>query len=244
MRCQNKVAVVTGATGSVLGRSIALTLAREGSQVVVNYRSHTDAANAVVAAIEGMGRAAVAVQADVYTAAGCRRLVDAARAAYGRVDICVIGPGGGFHGEPVDHLAVDAALEDLQHEVAPVYHLLPLVLPGMMERQWGRIIGITMNRDKPSPAYAYNTAKAARGHALLHAHERAWSRGVTVNLIAPGPVAPIASLEAAVALAGGSAAWAERPNVSPQDIAEGVAFLCSEAGRFVTGTELVYDFRR
>ena len=50
----------------------------------------------------------------------------------------------------------------LAYEVDPIVHLMPLVLPGMYERKWGRVIGLAMHPDKPSPAYAYNLGKAAR----------------------------------------------------------------------------------
>ncbi|MCU0523126.1 MAG: SDR family NAD(P)-dependent oxidoreductase, partial [Anaerolineae bacterium] len=65
MSCEGKVALVTGAAGSGLGRSIALTLAREGARVVVNYRTSDGSAYAIVEHIERNGGQAVAVAADV-----------------------------------------------------------------------------------------------------------------------------------------------------------------------------------
>jgi NAD(P)-dependent dehydrogenase (short-subunit alcohol dehydrogenase family) len=227
-----------------MGRSIALTLAREGACVVVNYRTSAEAARSIVEHIEVRGGRAIAVQADVFTTEGCQALFDATRQAFGRVDICVIGPGAGWHGEPVDRLSPAGVAEDVQHELAPFLHLMPLVLPGMYERRWGRIIGIAMHPTRLSPAYAYNLGKAARIQAFLLAHEQAWRNGVTMNVLAPGPVAGIASLDAAIAQCDHGAAWDERGNVSPQDIAEGAAFLCSEAGRFVTGCVLPYLFNK
>jgi len=87
-----------------MGRSIALTLAREGASVVVNYRASEESAHAIMAHIQRRGGAAIAVQADVFEADGCRKLVGAALERFHRVDICVIGPGGGWHPEPVDSL--------------------------------------------------------------------------------------------------------------------------------------------
>ncbi len=240
--CADKIAMVTGAAGQGIGRSIALTLAREGAAVVVNYRSRAESARSIVRHITGRGGCAIAVQADVFTAEGCRSLSDAALERFGRVDICVVGPGGGWHPEPVDRLAPDEALDDLQRELAPFVHLMPHILPGMYERRWGRVIGVTMHPGRLSPAYAYNLGKAARTQAFLLAYEQAWRRGVTMNVVAPGPVAAIGSLEEAVAQCDGDAPWHQRRNVSPQDVAEGVAFLCSEAGRFVTGCVLPYLF--
>jgi len=244
MLCQDKVAIVTGAAGGGMGRSIALTLAREGASVVVNYRASAEAARTIVEHIKKRGGRAIAVQADVYTAEGCRKLFEAACETFGRVDICVIGPGAGWHGEPVDRLSPEGVFEDVQRELAPFVHLMPLVLPGMYERRWGRVIGLAMHPSRLSPAYAYNLGKAARIQAFLLAHEQAWRAGVTMNVIAPGPVSGIASLGEAIAQCDHGATWNERSNVSPQDVAEGVAFLCSEAGRFVTGCVLPYLFNK
>ena len=58
------------------------------------------------------------------------------------------------------------ALEDVVSELASLYTLLPLVLPAMYERRWGRVIGIGLLMDWPSPAYASNVGKAARLGAL------------------------------------------------------------------------------
>jgi len=61
-------------------------------------------------------------------------------------------------------------------------------------------------------------------------------------VVAPGPVAAMDSLEEAAEQCAHGEGWRNRNNVSPQDIAEGVAFLCSEAGRFLTGNILSYSF--
>jgi NAD(P)-dependent dehydrogenase (short-subunit alcohol dehydrogenase family) len=144
----------------------------------------------------------------------------------------------------VDRLSPEGVFEDVQRELAPFVHMMPLVLPGMYERHWGRVLGLAMHPTRLSPAYAYNLGKAARLQAFLLAYEQAWREGVTMNVIAPGPVGGIASLEEAIAQCDHGAAWEGRSNVSPQDVAEGVAFLCSEAGRFITGCVLPYAFTR
>lgn len=244
MACQGRVAVVTGAAGNGMGRSIALTLAREHAAVVVNYRTNHEPANTLVKHIKDQGGQAVAVQADIFTPDGCQALIQAANEHLGHVAICIINPGGGWHPEPPDRLDSQAALEDLTHETAPCLHLLPLVLPAMYERQWGRIIAITTNLHIPSPAFSYNLAKAARAQVLLQAQDGAWPHNITVNVVAPGPVAPIERLEEAIEQCDHGAAWEHRPTTSPQDIAESVAFLCSEAGRFITGCTVPFQFRQ
>ena len=244
MGCKGKVALVTGAAGSGMGRSIALTLAREGAKVVVNTRRSVSNAEAVAAAIQQQGGQAMAVQADIFDAAQCKSMVDTVCQQWGQIDICIIGPGGGWHPEGIHQLPPEAAQEHLHDETAPIFNLMPLVLPGMYTRGWGRVIGIAMHLGKPSPAYAYNLGKAARTQALLMAAEQAWGQGVTINVIAPGPVGGLPTLEAAVkqCYRTADADWQARGTVSPQDIAEGTAFLCSEGGQFITGCVLPYLF--
>jgi NAD(P)-dependent dehydrogenase (short-subunit alcohol dehydrogenase family) len=242
MELSDKIALVTGSAGQGMGRSIALTLAREGAKVAVNYRTSKNQAQAIVNHIENQSGDAIAIEADVFQADDCKKLVDTVIKRFGRIDICIVNPGAGWHPEPVDKLDSSAAIEDIQHEVAPFFHLMPLVLPQMYERQWGRIIGIALLSPYDSPAYSYNVGKAARVHALLKARDEAWRHGVTVNVIAPGPVPAIDSLVEAVEQCEHGPAWQKRANTSPQDIAESVAFLCSDAGRFITGSVLPFLF--
>ena len=240
MKCKGRTAIVTGAAGSGMGRSIALTLAREGAGVVVNYLTSSDSAASVVARIEKQGGCGLAVQADITKRDQCVTLVDATVKAFGPVDICVMGPGGGWHQEPLEKLDASAALDDVYRELAPIYQLMPLVLPSMYARKWGRLITIALVPPYESPAYAYNVAKAARVQASLIARDEAWKHGVTINTIAPGAVPAIASLEQAADYCRHGAAWRARATTSPQDIAEAVAFLCSEAGDFISGAVLPF----
>lgn len=250
MLCKGKVAIVTGAAGKGMGRSIALTLAREGAKVTVNYRQSDKAAREIVDYIRKNGGEAIAVRADISDYTECEGLVRETKRKYGQVDICVINPGAGWHEEPIDKLNIPGALDDINREVAPVYNLMPLLLPEMYARKWGRFIGISMllasgiaaMQGGVSPSFAYDAAKAARTHAMLRACSEAWRHNVTINIISPGPVAETASLEEAVELSNKGQRWQERNNTTPQDIAEGVAWLCSDAARFVTGCELPYMY--
>jgi NAD(P)-dependent dehydrogenase (short-subunit alcohol dehydrogenase family) len=239
---KRKTAIVTGASGRGMGRSIALTLAREGANVVVNYLISSDSAAAISEHMEKQGGQSLAYKADVTQQDQCKALVDATIEKFGQVDICVIGPGGGWHLETIDKLNSQAALDDVHKELAPIYNFMSLVLPGMYSRRWGRIIAISLLSSVPSPSYAYNSGKAARTNALLLAHKEAWKHGVTINVIAPGPVKELASLPDAVELCEHGPKWQERKNVTPQDIAEGVAMLCSDFGKFISGCELTYMF--
>jgi len=131
MKCKDRVAIVTGAAGNGMGRSIALTLAREGARVVVNTLTSLDSAGEIVRHIESQGGEAIICQADITQLDHCKRLVKATIKAFGRVDICLIGPGAGWHPESIDTLDAQAALDDACRELSPVYNLMPLVLPHM-----------------------------------------------------------------------------------------------------------------
>jgi NAD(P)-dependent dehydrogenase (short-subunit alcohol dehydrogenase family) len=239
---KGKTAIVTGASGRGMGRSIALTLAREGANVVVNYLTSSDSAATISEHIETQGGQSLAFEADITQQDQCKALVHATIEKFGQVDICVIGPGGGWHPETIDKLNSQAALDDVHKELAPIYNFMSLVLPGMYSRRWGRIIAISLLSTVPSPSYAYNSGKAARTNALLLAHKEAWMHGVTINVMAPGPVKELISLTDAVELCDHGPKWQDRKNVTPQDIAEGVAMLCSDLGKFISGCELPYMF--
>src|SRR5947209_15231384 len=86
MKLAGRVALVTGASRGI-GRGCAVELAREGADVVVNYRSHPEEAEAVVAEIRGLGRRAKAFGADVGERAAVDEMFAAALAEFGRLDI-------------------------------------------------------------------------------------------------------------------------------------------------------------
>ncbi|MCP4258638.1 MAG: SDR family oxidoreductase [Planctomycetes bacterium] len=242
MKLKDKVALVTGSAGKGMGRSIALTLAREGAKVAVNYRTSKEQAQDIVNHIQSRSGNAIAIEANVFEADDCRKLVNATIEYLGQIDICIINPGAGWHPEPIDKLDSSAALEDVHNEVAPFFHLMPIVLPQMYKRKWGRLIGISLLPPYESPAYSYNVGKAARTNAMLLGRDEAWRNGVTVNIICPGPAAAIESFNEAIEQCDHGPTWQNRSNTSPQDIAESVAFLCSDAGRFITGCTLPFLF--
>ena len=236
-------AIVTGAAGAGMGRSIALTLAREGAKVVINYRSSEPEAEEIADHIRSQGGVAVAIKADVCEPQECQNLFTEACKALGQVDICIVSPGAGWHPQALHELDVNGALDDARRELAPLYAMMRLALPSMYEREWGRIVAISQAPPYNSPAFAYNAAKAARTKAASIAARDAWRKGVTFNTVAPGPVDHTESLKQAIELCTHGRAWHDRRNITPQDVAEGVAFLCSAAARFITGCDLPYLWR-
>lgn len=91
-RLSGKVALITGASRGI-GRATALTLAREGASIIVNYAGNVAAAKEVVTEIEGLGQRAIAVQADMGNPSDIQKLIDQAVDAFERVDILVCNAG-------------------------------------------------------------------------------------------------------------------------------------------------------
>ncbi len=243
--CVDRVALITGAASSI-GRSTALTLAREGARVVINYRTSKVMADSIVEHIRSVGGEAVAVQADVTQQADVQRLVATTEKTFGRIDILVNNAGGGWNIRDYTKMEPEQWQTVLSGEIDSTLLLLKYVVPGMRERRWGRIIHLGLERvtqllSVSGVAPDYCLGKAARSWITTALGVQEMKNGITVNCIAPGITPALSSLEQAVKYAVHGAAWWTHPYLCPQDIAEGIAFLCSEAGRCITGSELTYE---
>jgi NAD(P)-dependent dehydrogenase (short-subunit alcohol dehydrogenase family) len=237
MELAGRVALVTGASGRGMGRSIALTLAREGADVVVNYKKRRERAEEVAQVIESMGRRALVHAADTSDPDAVARMVEEAEAKLGRVDIAVVSAGGSW--QPRDIVDIEPAhwRAVLAEEIDSAYAVLRAALPGMRRRGWGRIVLIggrladEWHFGPPDAPFDYPLGKAARHWLARTLGPRELARSVTINAVAPGPIEYL-SLEEARRLAEGGEAGAAP---TPQDVAEVVAFLCSERARRISG---------
>ena len=247
MELSGRVALVTGASGEGMGRSIALTLAREGADIVVNFRQRRERAEVVAQTIEAMGRRALVHQADVADADAVQAMVAAAEAHFGRLDIAVGSAGGPWQPRDLPEIEPDHWREVQAGEIDAAYALLRAALPGMRERGWGRIVligGYRADEWRAGPPEApldYPLGKAARHWLVRTLGPRELAHGVTVNAVAPGPIEWV-TLEQARRLVEGDVEASDEP--TPQDAAEVVAFLCSERASFVTGAVIPVVGRR
>jgi 3-oxoacyl-[acyl-carrier protein] reductase len=235
----DKVALVTGASGDGIGRSTALTLARDGFHVVVNYLTNKAQAELVCSQINGNGGKSIAVGGDIFVQKECDLLVNETIMNFSRIDVCIIGPGADWNAEPPDKIAPSKSLNDVIQEISPIYSFLPRVIPEMRKAGSGRIIGIASNPRLPSPSYSYNVAKHSRIAALMELAAPCWKNRITVNVIAPGPIDHISTMEEAVSQ---STTFPAKAKVSPQDVAEIIAYLCSDKGRYITGNVVTLNF--
>lgn len=231
-----RAAVAASSAG--LGLASARALAAEGARVAICGRDPERLA-AAAAQIDG----AVALEADVSTVAGAQTFVAAATDALGGLDILVPNaggpPAGTFASTPLDAYA--PALElNLLSTVA----MCQAAVPAMCEQGWGRVVAITSVsvRQPIAELILSNTARAGVTGFLKTLAREVAPAGVTVNSVQPG----LHATDRLVQLHGGdpSPAAAQVPVGAlgrPEDFGAVVAFLCSDAARFVTGAALPVD---
>jgi len=235
-----RVALVTGSAGRGMGRSTALTLARDGADIVINYGTHRDApddAAAVARAVEAFGRRALVCKASVVQPDEVKAMVEQAIAAFGRLDILVNNAGGGWRLADLPDIADERWRAVVQAEIDGAFYPIKYALPHMRRQRWGRIVNICGFRNEAwdGPPYDYMAGKVGRLQLTRQLVENERRHGITVNAVCPGTIDGL-DFDAAQALTRHSGDWPDREWPTPQDTAEVIAFLCSEAGRFVSGS--------
>jgi 3-oxoacyl-[acyl-carrier protein] reductase len=239
---EKKVAIITGSTDGGAGRSIALALAREGFNVVINNREDEKAASEVALFVRQHGTEALVIHADITDPEQMEELVRRTVEKFGRIDVFVINPGGEWKPCDLVETDVESVRKTLEAETVSVFVCCKYVVPIMRRQRSGRIILISMeNTDLPHvptwAPYDYILGKSTRTYLARAIAEREKEHGITVNVVCPTAF-PHVSQEEAIDLNQHHEAWTKRKNCVPQDIAEAVAYLTSEAGRFVSGSVL------
>jgi 3-oxoacyl-[acyl-carrier protein] reductase len=231
-----QVAIVTGAARGI-GSAIAIRLAADGARIVVNYSTSAESADKTVDSIDNGGGKAIAVQADVSDAGAVTRLFDAAEQSFGTVTILV--NNAGIYQERLVEKEDKAHFDQLFHANV----LGPLLATAEFARRFkgtaGRVVNISSvgARSAVVGAAVYCATKAAveglaRGHAL-----ELGPKGITVNSIAPG----VTETEM---LRNGMPEEIKKRMIAntilgrlgqPADIADAVAFFCTDDARWITG---------
>jgi NAD(P)-dependent dehydrogenase (short-subunit alcohol dehydrogenase family) len=240
-----RVALVTGGSRGI-GRAIALALAEDGADVAVNYRRDEAAARETVAAIEKLGRRALAVAAAVDDGEACARMVERVAAELGPVDLLVHNAGIASRGHGVERTD-PAELERVVrvHALGP-HRLCQLVLPAMRTRPRGDIVMISSVATVQMNAGGapYNMGKAALEALAFTLAKEVERHGIRVNVVAPGLVETEMGRRLVKATAGVDdlrqldASMPFGRVCQPEDVANAVRWLVSERASYVTGEKL------
>jgi len=241
LELKDRIAVVTG-TSAGLGREIAKVLAGEGAQTIVVARR----ANLLATLQDEIERAGgprpLALPLDLYTPDAPARIRDAALSAYGRVDILVNNAGGS---RPIPWDSPDAAWdESFSINFTAVRRTTQALLPGMIERRWGRILCVTGSAE-PSGVNAAGAAKAGV-HAWAKGLSREMGRhGITINCLSPGRVHSEQIDQRLHPTQQSRDEFAKSIPLGyfgdPSDVAFLAAFLCSSRARYITGERIHVD---
>lgn len=233
-----RVSIVTGASRGI-GRTLALRLARHGSDIVVNYRSDEKAADLTVRSVQDLGRRAIKVQADVTTAEGVEFLVSTALADLSGVDIVVNNVGEFVFGKLADTTS-EQWHQILDSNLSSVHHVCRQAIPIMRRNGWGRIINIGL-----SPTHLVRGAPNIAAYAIAKTGVLVLTRslavelapyGVTVNCVSPGLIDN-------GYLSTKQRAWmVKRVPMGrlgrPEDVAEVVAFLATSETSYISGANI------
>ncbi|MBY0009381.1 SDR family oxidoreductase [Paenibacillus typhae] len=235
---RGKVAIVTGSSRGI-GRSIAEKLAEQGAAVVINYSGSLELAEEVVQGIQQKGGRAAAVQADVSKPEQIARLFQETKDRFGKVDIVVNNAG-----IMINSLIGDATEEQFDRQFAinvkGTYFSCQQAFLHL--EQGGRIINFSTSvNGQMFPAYSiYAGTKGAVEQFTRQLAKEFGARGITINAVAPGPVATELFLDgkSEAQLEGLKKANAFGRLGEPEDIAGVVSFLAGDQSAWITGQTL------
>jgi 3-oxoacyl-[acyl-carrier protein] reductase len=248
-----RVALVTGAS-SGLGFAAARALVRRGASVAISSRGGEKLDLALARLTASGGAEVIPVPADVRDADSLTKLVGEVEVRLGPVDILVANGGG-----PPSKPALELTEEDWQVAIPLALLFVPrlcrLVLPGMRERRWGRIVAInSVSTRQPIPGLALsNSLRPAVVGYLKTLSQEVAADGITVNAVLPGYTLTERQEElanAASARTGKSreeivAGWIGSTPIGrmaqPDEIGAMIGFLCSPEASYVTGQAIAVD---
>ena len=242
MMLEGKRAIVTGGSMGI-GASIAKVLARQGANVAINYRKHDTEARQVVAEIESLGRKGLAIKADVANFADAQRMVDEVKEKFGGLDILV--NNAGINRDSVVWKMTEQQWDEvLDTNLKGCFNYIHAAVGLFREQKSGKIVNVTsINGLRGKFGQTNYSASKAGIIGLTKALARELGKSnVNVNAVAPGLIetemmkdAPESVKEAALAeIVLGRLG-------KPEEVAEVIAFLCSEAARHITGEVIRVD---
>lgn len=241
MRLSGKVAVVTGASRGI-GRAIALELAKEGADVVVNYRSGSREAEEVVEKIRGMGRKAKAVRADVSDPDQVEEMASIAFKEFGGVGI-LVNNAGMIRKAPLEEITPEEWDKVISVNLNGVFYAMRSFGTRMIKQGGGSIVNIASvaGHVPLDGGGAYSASKAGVIILTRQAAVEWGPKGVRVNAICPGPIVTdmLRSEYTEEELRRRERLTPVGRLGRPEDVAKLAAFLASDDASYITGA--VYD---
>ncbi len=239
---ERRIAFVTGASRGI-GRATAVALGAAGHEVAFCYSSDEAGAAETVAAVEATGAKALAVRAGVDDPAAVDAAFGEVEAAFGPVTVLVNNAGINRDGL-VMRMSDDQWDSVLRVDLTGAFHTIRRATPKMMRARFGRIVNVSsIGGHIGSPGQAnYAAAKAGLLGLSRSVARELGTRGITCNVVAPGPI--VTAMTEAMGedwLTGVSAAVPLGRPGRPEECAALIAFLCSEAAGYVTGTLIPVD---
>jgi NAD(P)-dependent dehydrogenase (short-subunit alcohol dehydrogenase family) len=228
---QDRVAVITGATGS-LGSVLAHALAREGARLAL--LSTSDEKLQRLAAELDLPQDRVLTGAfDLTTADGARQAASFVSEKYGQIDMLLHVVGGWTGGKRVTDLPAEDVLNMLNQHLWSTFHLAQAFLPHLEANSWGRIVVVSSPfASNPSPELsAYVVGKAAQEALILSIASESARSGVTANIIQVRSIDATHQRDRAPSPK--NASW-----TTPEEITAAILYLCSDEAQVVNGARI------
>ncbi len=245
MKLEGKVALVTGSSQGI-GQAIAVRLASEGADIVIDYRSHPDGAQETLTKVEASGRKGLVVKADLGVVSDVRQMIAEGIQNFGKLDILVNNAG---LEKNADFWSVTEADYDavLNVNLKGVFFATQALVQHLMEtKRTGKIINISsVHEELPFPHFtSYCASKGGVKMMTRNLAVELGPHGITINNVAPGAIETPINTKL---LNDPEKLGALLKNIplgrlgKPQDVASIVAFLASSDADYITGTTFFAD---
>ena len=237
-----KSAIVTG--GSLgIGTAIAIKLAEFGANVAINYRKHKDEAEEVIKKVKAMGRKGLVVQADISNFEDAGKMVNTVKEEFGGLDILVNNAGINWDGV-IWKMSEEQWDSVIDINLKGYFNYLRAVAPIFREQKFGKIVNVTsINglRGKFGQAN-YSASKAGIIGLTKTVAKELGKYGINVNAVAPGLIETDMMKQATEEVRKMAIEEIVLKRIGlPEEVADVVAFMCSEMARHITGEVIKVD---